>query len=91
MKGLFKDIKYDLPAGLVLFFVALPLCLGIALAGSYTHLDVYKRQGLYIIPPALPHDVVAVLPICKLTPLFGITAPEPVKSKANNKLLLASQ
>ena len=34
MKGLFKDIKYDLPAGLVVFLVALPLCLGIALASG---------------------------------------------------------
>ncbi len=34
MKKLFKDIKYDLPAGLVVFLVALPLCLGVALASG---------------------------------------------------------
>jgi MFS superfamily sulfate permease-like transporter len=34
MNSLFKDIKYDLPAGLVVFLVALPLCLGVALASG---------------------------------------------------------
>lgn len=32
--GLFSQIKHDLPAGLVVFLVALPLCLGIALASG---------------------------------------------------------
>lgn len=31
---MFKDIKHDLPASIVVFFVALPLCLGIALASG---------------------------------------------------------
>ena len=31
---MFKTIKSDLPASIVVFFVALPLCLGIALAGG---------------------------------------------------------
>ena len=31
---LFYRFKHDLPAGIVVFFVALPLCLGIALAGG---------------------------------------------------------
>jgi MFS superfamily sulfate permease-like transporter len=34
MNDLFKEIKSDLPASLVVFFVALPLCLGIALASG---------------------------------------------------------
>jgi MFS superfamily sulfate permease-like transporter len=34
MLHLFKDIKKDLPASIVVFFVALPLCLGIALASG---------------------------------------------------------
>ncbi len=32
--SLFKEIKSDLPASIVVFFVALPLCLGIALASG---------------------------------------------------------
>ncbi len=31
---MFKSIKSDLPASIVVFFVALPLCLGIALASG---------------------------------------------------------
>lgn len=31
-KGLAKNLRYDLPSGLVVFLVAVPLCLGIALA-----------------------------------------------------------
>ncbi|MBA3898784.1 MAG: SulP family inorganic anion transporter [Bacteroidetes bacterium] len=34
MNGLFKYFKDDLPASIVVFFVALPLCLGIALASG---------------------------------------------------------
>ncbi len=34
MKDFFKEIKYDLPASIVVFFVAVPLCLGIALASG---------------------------------------------------------
>ncbi len=33
-KNFFKEARYDLPAGLVVFLVALPLCLGIALASN---------------------------------------------------------
>src|ERR671913_1399756 len=33
-EGFFSSVKYDLPAGIVVFFVAVPLCLGIALASG---------------------------------------------------------
>lgn len=34
VKNIFKEIKSDLPASIVVFFVAVPLCLGIALASG---------------------------------------------------------
>ena len=34
LENMFKEIKSDLPASIVVFFVALPLCLGIALASG---------------------------------------------------------
>ena len=34
IKNLFKELKSDLPASIVVFFVAVPLCLGIALASG---------------------------------------------------------
>ncbi|MCE7071568.1 MULTISPECIES: SulP family inorganic anion transporter [Dyadobacter] len=33
-KSLFSNLKYDVPAGLVVYLVALPLCLGVALAST---------------------------------------------------------
>jgi len=33
-EGIFKNLKYDLPASVVVFLVAVPLCLGIALASG---------------------------------------------------------
>ena len=33
-EGIFKNLKYDLPASLIVFLVAVPLCLGIALASG---------------------------------------------------------
>jgi SulP family sulfate permease len=34
MKKIFSNLRYDLPASIIVFFVALPLCLGIALASG---------------------------------------------------------
>lgn len=34
VKALFKELKSDLPASIVVFFVAIPLCLGVALASG---------------------------------------------------------
>ncbi len=32
--GTFENLKFDIPSGIVVFFVAVPLCLGIALASG---------------------------------------------------------
>ena len=50
---MFKEIKSDLPASIVVFFVAVPLCLGIALASGaprYRHFndgftEMYYRRN----------------------------------------------
>ncbi|MFM9945241.1 MAG: SulP family inorganic anion transporter, partial [Bacteroidia bacterium] len=34
VKNIFKELKHDIPASIVVFFVAVPLCLGIALASG---------------------------------------------------------
>ena len=44
-KIFFKNLKYDLPAGLVVFLVALPLCLGIAMA-SHAPLSAGLLAGI---------------------------------------------
>ena len=42
---MFKYIKNDLPASIVVFFVALPLCLGIALASGAPAIARLKAES----------------------------------------------
>jgi MFS superfamily sulfate permease-like transporter len=50
--GLFSNLRYDAPAGLVVFLVALPLCLGIALASGAPLLSglIAGMAGGLVIP-----------------------------------------
>lgn len=45
-RGLFVHLKHDLPASIVVFFVALPLCLGIALA---SHAPLFQELLLVLL------------------------------------------
>ena len=42
--SLFANLKYDLPAGLVVFLVALPLCIAIAVASGATPFTYLDRE-----------------------------------------------
>ncbi len=44
--SLFKNLRYDFPAGVVVFLVAIPLCLGIALASKGTVAEAPLFSGL---------------------------------------------
>ena len=44
--SIWKNFKYDIPAGLVVFLVAIPLCLGIALASSPEHIFAGILAGI---------------------------------------------
>lgn len=46
-KGILPNLKYDLPAGLVVFLVAVPLCLGIGLASQVKDLDPSLNTPLF--------------------------------------------
>ncbi len=44
--SIWKNFKYDIPAGLVVFLVAIPLCLGLALASSPEHIFAGILAGI---------------------------------------------
>ncbi len=77
--GLLANTQYDLPAGLVVFLVALPLCLGIALASKAPLssgiiagivggivIPLFSRSALSVSGPAAGLTAVVVLGIDRL-------------------------
>lgn len=66
-QNMFKNLKFDLPAGLVVYLVALPLCLGVAMAstnGALGEVDANLAQKLLfsgIIAGAVGGIIVGIL------------------------------
>lgn len=73
MTNIFKTWKNDLPAGLVVFLVALPLCLGIGLASTTVDADISGLPSLFagIIPGVVGGIVVGSLSGSRL----GVSGP----------------
>ena len=68
-QGFFSNLKYDFPAGIVVFLVALPLCLGIALASG-------ASEGLFPIFAGLIAGIVGgtIVAVISGSPL-GVSGP----------------
>ena len=48
-KGFFANLKKDIPASIVVFLVALPLCLGIALASGAPYFQGSLPESLGVL------------------------------------------
>lgn len=73
---MFKKLKFDIPAGLVVFFVALPLCLGISLAStSYSDIEgIEDFAG--VVMPGLIAGIIGGLVVGSLSgSRFGVSGP----------------
>ncbi|MEM9936045.1 MAG: SulP family inorganic anion transporter [Bacteroidota bacterium] len=60
--SIWKNFKYDIPAGLVVFLVAIPLCLGIALASSPNNIFAGILAGILggLIVPLISRSPLSV-------------------------------
>lgn len=75
-KNLFSYLKFDIASGLVVFFVALPLCLGISLAStSYSGIEgVEDFAG--VVMPGLIAGIIGGLVVGSLSgSRFGVSGP----------------
>src|SRR6218665_3801464 len=90
-KSLFADAKSDLTAGLIVFLIALPLCLGIAQASNAPPLSgiiagvigglvigFFSKSNLSVSGPAAGLVAIVIGAIATLSPLAANGKPEAV-------------
>ena len=75
-KNVLSNLKFDLASGLVVFFVALPLCLGISLA-STSYSDIEGLEDFAgIVMPGLIAGIIGGLVVGTLSgSRFGVSGP----------------
>ncbi len=73
---MFKNLKYDLPSGLVVFFVALPLCLGISLAStSYSGIEGISDFAGVVMPGLIAGIIGGIVVGTFSSSRFGVSGP----------------
>ncbi len=71
-----SNIKFDLPAGLVVFFVALPLCLGISLAStSYSGIEGIEDFAGIVMPGIIAGIIGGIVVGSISGSKFGVSGP----------------
>ncbi len=71
-----KNLKFDLASGLVVFFVALPLCLGISLAStSYENIDGMKDFPGIVMPGIIAGIIGGIIVGTFSASRFGVSGP----------------
>jgi len=75
-KSFMSNIKFDLPAGLVVFFVALPLCLGISLAStSYSGIEGIEDFAGIVMPGIIAGIIGGIVVGSFSGSKFGVSGP----------------
>lgn len=74
--GFFSNLKFDTASGLVVFFVALPLCLGISLAStSYSGIDGIEDFAGIVIPGLIAGIVGGIIVGTFSGSKYGVSGP----------------
>jgi MFS superfamily sulfate permease-like transporter len=74
--GFFSNFKFDLASGLVVFFVALPLCLGISLAStSYSDIDGIEDFAGIVMPGLISGIIGGILVGTFSGSKYGVSGP----------------
>lgn len=75
-KNLFGNLKFDVASGLVVFFVALPLCLGISLAStSYEAIGDLEKFGGVVMPGLIAGIVGGIVVGTFSGSKYGVSGP----------------